>query len=85
MKWISKAWTSRPSASLFTMNHGYQDWPVLPAGDEAPATVVLDHLHNHCQVIEIEGCSYRLRDLEQPIGIRIRAMDPVRQPMQECV
>jgi DNA replication protein DnaC len=41
-----------------------RDWTELLAGDEALATAILDRLLHRSHVLNINGRSYRLRDLE---------------------
>ncbi len=38
------------------------------AGDEALATAILDRLLHHCHVVQIDGESYRLKDLERRLA-----------------
>ena len=38
------------------------------AGDEVLATAILDRLLRYCRVLQIDGRSFRLRDLEQQLG-----------------
>ena len=40
------------------------------AGDEVLATAILDRLLHHCHVIQIDGPSFRLRDMEQKLDER---------------
>ena len=40
------------------------------AGDEVLATAILDRLLHHCHVIQIDGRSFRLRDMEQKLDER---------------
>jgi DNA replication protein DnaC len=55
---------------LITTNKGIKDWPELLAGDEILATAILDRLLHHSHVLNFEGRSYRLRDLEQVVSLR---------------
>jgi len=57
-------------AILITTNKSVRDWTELLAGDEALATAILDRLLHHATVINIKGRSYRLRDLEESLGIK---------------
>jgi DNA replication protein DnaC len=41
----------------------------LLAGDEVLATAILDRLLHHAHVINIKGRSYRLRELEETLGM----------------
>jgi DNA replication protein DnaC len=50
---------------LITTNKGVAEWPGVLAGDEVLATAILDRLLHHCQVLNISGRSYRLRELER--------------------
>jgi DNA replication protein DnaC len=52
-------------ATLITTNKAVKDWPEILAGDEVMATALLDRLLHHCQVLNIKGRSYRLRELER--------------------
>jgi DNA replication protein DnaC len=49
---------------LITTNKGVADWPSVLAGDEVLATAILDRLLHRSHVLNISGCSYRLRELE---------------------
>ena len=48
-----------------TSNKGIRDWPEMLAGDEVLATAILDRLLHHCHVVNIDGRSFRLRDMEK--------------------
>jgi len=39
----------------------------MHAGDELPATALLDRLLHHCNVVNIDGRSFRLRQIEERI------------------
>jgi len=41
--------------------------PAMLAGDEVLATALLDRLLHHCQVVSIDGRSYRLRHMAQSL------------------
>lgn len=47
-----------------------REWPDMLAGDEVLATAILDRLLHHCHVIQIDGPSFRLRDMEQKLDER---------------
>lgn len=51
-------------ATVITSNKSIREWPDMLAGDEALATAILDRLLHHCPVVQIDGRSYRLRELE---------------------
>jgi len=51
-------------SALITTNKSVKDWPEVLAGDEVMTTALLDRLLHQCQVFNIKGRSYRLRDLE---------------------
>lgn len=55
---------------LITTNKGVRDWTELLAGDEVLATAILDRLLHKAHVLNIKGRSYRLRDLEQSLGVQ---------------
>ena len=38
------------------------------AGDEVQATAILDRLFHYCHVLQIDGRSFRLRDMEQQLA-----------------
>ena len=38
------------------------------AGDEVLATAILDRLLHDCHVLQIDGRSFRLRDMEQQLA-----------------
>lgn len=54
-----------------TSNKGIKEWPEMFAGDEVLTTALLDRLLHRCQVLNISGRSYRLKDLEN----RFRGID----------
>ena len=56
-------------AILITTNKSIREWTELLAGDEVLATAILDRLLHHAHVLNIKGRSYRLRDLEQALGM----------------
>lgn len=56
-------------AILITTNKSVREWTELLAGDEVLATAILDRLLHHAHVINIKGRSYRLRELEETLGI----------------
>jgi len=58
------------SSTIITSNVSIREWPKMLAGDEALATAILDRLLHHCHVVQIDGASYRLRDLEQRLAPR---------------
>lgn len=52
-------------STVITSNKGVRDWPDLLAGDEVLATAILDRLLHHCHVVNIDGRSFRLRQIEK--------------------
>ena len=51
-----------------TTNKGITSWPEVLAGDEVLAGAILDRLLHSATVLNIQGRSYRLRDLETNTG-----------------
>lgn len=51
-----------------TTNKGITSWPDVLAGDEVLAGAILDRLLHSATVLNIQGRSYRLKDLETNIG-----------------
>jgi DNA replication protein DnaC len=51
-----------------TTNKGITSWPEVLAGDEVLAGAILDRLLHSATVLNIQGRSYRLRDLERSMG-----------------
>lgn len=66
-------------ATLITSNKSVREWPDLFAGDEALATAILDRLLHHCHVVQIDGRSYRLRQLDSETKA---AEDTPRRPAE---
>jgi len=58
-----------------TTNKGITSWPEVLAGDEVLAGAILDRLLHSATVLNIQGRSYRLRDLEASLG----SVSPVSQ------
>ena len=54
--------------TIITSNVSIREWPKMLAGDEALATAILDRLLHHCHVVQIDGSSYRLRDLDRRLA-----------------
>lgn len=53
--------------TIITSNKSIREWPDMLAGDEVLATTFLDRLLHHCNVVNIDGRSFRLRNIEQRI------------------
>lgn len=51
-----------------TTNKGITSWPEVLAGDEVLASAILDRLLHSATVLNIQGRSYRLRDMEANLG-----------------
>lgn len=51
-------------STIITTNKSVKDWPEILAGDEVMATAILDRLLHRSHVLNVTGCSYRLKDLE---------------------
>lgn len=51
-------------ATIITSNKSISQWPDMLAGDEILATAILDRLLHHCHVVNIDGRSFRLRQME---------------------
>ncbi len=52
-------------ATIITTNKSIKDWPEILAGDEAMTAALLDRLLHRSHVFNVQGRSYRLRDLEK--------------------
>ena len=55
------------SSTIITSNASIRDWPRMLAGDEMLATAILDRLLHHCHVLQIDGRSFRLREIESTL------------------
>jgi len=51
-----------------TTNKGIASWPEVLGGDEVLAGAILDRLLHSATVLNIQGRSYRLRDMEASLG-----------------
>ena len=51
-------------ATIITSNKSISQWPDMLAGDEILATAILDRLLHHCHVVNIDGKSFRLKEME---------------------
>lgn len=49
---------------ILTSNKHVRDWPEIFAGDEILTTAILDRLLHHCHIVQIDGRSYRLREID---------------------
>jgi len=57
-------------ATIITSNKSISQWPDMLAGDEILATAILDRLLHHCHVVNIDGRSFRLREMENQAAKR---------------
>lgn len=57
-------------ATIITSNKSISQWPEMLAGDEILATAILDRLLHHCHVVNIDGRSFRLREMENQAAKR---------------
>ena len=51
-------------ATIITSNKSISQWPDMLAGDEILATAFLDPLLHHCSIVNIDGKSFRLKEME---------------------
>ncbi len=56
------------AATIITSNRSIREWPDMLAGDEMLATAILDRLLHHCHVLQIDGRSFRLREIQTSLG-----------------
>lgn len=52
------------ASTIITSNRSIREWPDMLAGDEMLATAILDRLLHHCHVLQIDGRSFRLREIQ---------------------
>ena len=50
---------------ILTSNKQVGAWPEVFAGDEVLTTAILDRLLHHVHVVQIDGRSYRLKELSE--------------------
>jgi DNA replication protein DnaC len=55
-------------STIITSNKSVRDWPEMLAGDEVLATAILDRLLHHCHVLQIDGRSFRLRQMDKKVS-----------------
>lgn len=67
-----------------TTNKGITIWPEVLAGDEVLAGAILDRLLHSATVLNIQGRSYRLKDLERSVG-SVSTPPPGNQPTEEML
>ena len=63
-----------------TSNKSIREWPEMLAGDDALATAILDRLLHHCHVVQTDGRSFRLREIEKQIGEEQRGSSAALAP-----
>jgi DNA replication protein DnaC len=59
-------WRKRKGSVILTSNKSFSEWGHV-FGDEVLATAILDRLLHHCEVVAINGNSYRLKNRLQAI------------------
>jgi len=57
----------RPT-TIITSNRSIRGWPDMLAGDEMLATAILDRLLHHCQVLPMDGRSFRPREIQASLA-----------------
>jgi DNA replication protein DnaC len=55
-------------STIITSNKSIREWPEMLAGDDALATAILDRILHHCHVLNIDGRSFRLPEIERQLG-----------------
>jgi DNA replication protein DnaC len=65
-------------STIITTNKGIGSWPGVLAGDEVLAGAILDRLLHSATVLNIQGRSYRLKDLEISLANQSQAADKSR-------
>lgn len=68
---------------ILTSNKHVRDWPEIFAGDEVLATAILDRLLHHVHVVNIDGRSYRLRELQGLLQGTANSATPRSQSPEE--
>lgn len=68
---------------ILTSNKHVRDWPEIFAGDEVLATAILDRLLHHVNVVNIDGRSYRLRELQGLLQGTANSATPRSQSPEE--
>jgi DNA replication protein DnaC len=63
---------------IITTNKGIGSWPGVLAGGEVLAGAILDRLFHSATVLNIQGRSYRLKDLESSRANQSQAADKSR-------
>lgn len=66
------------SSIAITTNKGIGQWPSIMADDEVLAGAILDRLLHNATVLNIQGRSYRLKELDAQL--RARAPEPPHDP-----
>jgi DNA replication protein DnaC len=52
------------ASTVITSNKSIRDWPDMLAGDEVLTAAILDRLLHHCHLVQIDGRSFRLKELQ---------------------
>ena len=64
---------------MLTTNKGIRSWPEVLAGDEVLAGAILDRLLHSATVLNIQGRSYRLKDLETSVEEQAKSLTKASQ------
>ena len=59
---------SKGSSTAITTNKGIASWPSVLADDEVLAGAILDRLLHNTTVLNIQGRSYRLKELDEKLS-----------------
>ncbi len=69
------------SSVILTSNKAFRDWPGVFAGDEVMVTAILDRLLHHSHVINIQGRSWRLKEMEE--AIQFSSQEKIKEVCQK--
>ncbi len=81
---------TKGSSTAITTNKGIASWPTVLAGDEVLAGAILDRLLHRATVLNIQGRSYRLKELdtqlsEYPSTTTVGSQEPAHPAGQPSV
>ena len=75
---------AKGSSIAITTNKGIASWPSVLADDEVLAGAILDRLLHNATVLNIQGRSYRLKELDAQLGERsITSLTSAKEPVRD--
>jgi DNA replication protein DnaC len=58
---FARRYEEQYASTIITTNRAFKEWPITFANDAVLTSAVLDRILHRCEVVTVEGTSYRMR------------------------